>query len=165
MVPFLLAAALLVSVLDEAQRPSPPVAGVAQAMPDEWSAFMAMQRQQTILTQVPGQNAAVAYDEFYLASREDRQRMFAAMTPPQRAGLAVEHLDRWREKHGYRLTNVQQVLLTQLRGFTARTHNPREWLDPDFNKMFEALSRELQRHFTPAEIRDLCGVDGDYIPK
>ena len=58
----------------------------------------------------------------------------------------------------------QQVLLESVRGST-RTHNPREWLDPDFNTMFVALSRELARHFTPADIRDLFGVDSDYIPK
>jgi len=31
--------------------------------------------------------------------------------------------------------------------------------------MFVALSRELRPHVTPEEIRDLFGVDGDYIPK
>ena len=105
------------------------------------------------------------YDAFYLAAREDRVLMFASMTPQHRSTLMLEHLARWREKNGYRLNETQQILLEQVRGFTARTHNPREWLDADFNKMFVALSRELRRHFTPEDIRDLFGVDGDYIPR
>ena len=55
-------------------------------------------------------------------------------------------------KKGYRLTEVQQLVLEQVRGLTARTHNPREWLDADFNKAFVALLGELQCDFTPEDI-------------
>jgi len=128
---------------------------------------MATQRQRTILTpgSVDAHAEPVPYDAFYLAAREDRVRMFASMTPQHRSTLMLEHLARWREKNGYRLTKpssscsnryvaLPRVRTTRASGWTA-----------DFNKMFVALSRELRPHFTPEEIRDLFGVDGDYIPK